>query len=334
MGVIIKDVAYALPGKVVTNADFEKAYSDWNMDLIAGKTGVYERHIAGDDETALTFAKRACDKLFAMEDKNQVDAILFCTQSPDHIMPPNSYLMHQYLGLKNGVIAFDFNQACSGFVYGLMIARALILAGNSKNVLLLTGDTYSKYIHPRDRSTRVLFGDGTAATLISKTEEDKGIVDLVMDSEGSKYNQFYIPAGGCLVPRSEKTSVESTDRSGNVNDENHIHMNGFGVLSFFQSTVPKQVKELLQRNNLQVEQVDQFILHQASGLAINAVAQMLRLPKEKVFSNIAKIGNTVSASIPIALKDALDAGLVKPGSTVVFSGFGVGLSWGSVLYRF
>ena len=334
MGVFIKAIEYALPEQIVTNSDYEREFPDWNMSLIAPKTGVYERHIAAENETALTFAKAACDKLFLTYDKSGVDAIIFCTQSPDYIMPPNSYLLHQYLGLPANILAFDFNQACSGFIYGLVLAKSLLLSGTAKNVLLITGDTYSKYINKKDRSTRVLFGDGAAATLISADENPKGMIDHMIDSEGSKFDQFYIKAGGSLIPRSETTAEEVTDRSGNVRTDNDIYMNGMGVLSFFQSMVPRQIKSLLKKNELAIEKVDLFVFHQASKLAMNAVSHMLKLPEEKVFSNIAKVGNTVSASIPIACKDAMDAGLIKEGSTVVFSGFGVGLSWGSVLYRF
>lgn len=334
MGVIIKAIEYALPQQVVTNADYEREFPDWHMSIIAAKTGVYQRHIAAPEETALTFAKIACDKLFAKHDRKEVDAIIFCTQSPDYIMPPNSYLLHKYLGLPGSVLAFDYNQACSGFVYGLVLAKSLIKAATAKNVLLITGDTYSKYINKKDRSTRVLFGDGAAATLLCEEAGDRGILDHLIDSEGSRFDQFYIKAGGCLIPRSDATAVEIEDRSGNIRTDNDIHMNGMGVLSFFQSMVPRQVKALLKNNGLEVAAVDQFIFHQASKLAMDAVAQMLKLPAGKAFSNIANVGNTVSASIPIATRDALDAGVVRPGDTIVFSGFGVGLSWGSLLYRF
>lgn len=336
MKVKIKDIEYHLPEKIVTNFDLHEENPDWDMKNVEIKSGVMQRHIAADGETAFDLAAKAADKLFSsgLHDKSEIDAIIFCTQSPDYIMPSNAFLLHDYLGLKEEVLAFDFNLACSGYIYGLTLARSLIISGTAHNVLLATGDTYSKYINTKDRSARVLFGDGAAVSLISASDDDTGIFDFMLSTSGKHHKKFYIPAGGCRLPSCDETSIEETDSSGNVRTKNDIYMDGMGVWSFIQSTVPKQIKSLLVRNSLDVDSIDQYVFHQASKLTLDSLTKALRLDPNKVFVDLANTGNLVSSSIPVTLKKALIAGKIQQGSTVLISGFGVGLSWGSMLIKF
>jgi len=334
MSLIIESIEYYLPDNIVTNEDLQKENPDWNLDKVAEKSGVYQRHIAGENETAYDLSIKACDKLFQSNDKKDIDGIIYCTQSPDYIMPSNSFLLHNYLNLGNRVFAYDFNHACTGYIYCLAMANAFVKVGMAKNILLVNADTYSKYINCKDRSTRVLFGDGAAVTIVKESNEKKGIIDIELGSFGSGYNKFWIPAGGLRSPKSDSTSVEFEDDSGNKRTQNDIEMDGFGVWSFINSVVPKQVDRLLKRNNVTKADIDQYIFHQASLMTLESIMRLMKLNKEQVFINIHNIGNTVSASIPIALKNAIDQDKVNNGSTVILSGFGVGLSYGAILMKF
>ena len=335
MNIKISKISYNLPLKIVTNKDLQEENPNWNMEKLSEKSGVFTRYIADKNETAFDLACKACDKLLIGDDrlKESIDGIIFCTQSPDYIMPSNSFLIHNYLNLKQTVFAFDFNLACSGFIYGLLIARGFIETSLASNILLITGDTYSKYIHPQDRSARILFGDGAAACLISETK-DEGIIDAALASSGSDYNSFYIPSGGLRLPKSEKTAFVEIDESGNTHTAEHIHMNGFGIWKFVASTVPKQIIQLLEKNNYSIDDVDLFVFHQASKMTIDSLMKAVKIKPEKVFINMDKVGNLVSSSIPVVLKDAEDAQRLKRGDLILLSGFGVGLSWGTIIMRY
>ena len=334
MSLIIKSIEYYLPENIVTNEDLQKENPHWNLDKVAEKSGVYQRHIAGRNETAYDLSVKACDKLFQTNDKNEIDGIIYCTQSPDYIMPSNSFLLHNYLKLENKVFAYDFNHACTGFIYCLAMANAFVKAGMAKSILLINADTYSKYINRKDRSTRVLFGDGAAATIVKESNEKKGIIDIELGSFGSGYKKFWIPAGGLRLPESDTTLVEVENNRGNIRTQNDIEMDGFGVWSFINSVAPKQIDRLLSKNNFAKTDVDQFIFHQASLMTLQSIMRLMNINKEQVFINIHNIGNTVSASIPIALKDAIDQDKINIGSTLILSGFGVGLSYGAILMEY
>ncbi len=331
----IKDIAYYLPEKIVTNDELHKENPTWDMDLLEERTGVEERHVAGDDETALDLAFRACEGLLSdnKDLRSKIDAVIFCTESGDYIMPPNACILHKMLDLADDVLAFDFNLACSGYIYGLALAEGLLLASRAKNVLLATADTYSKYINKGDRSARVLFGDGAAASWLTSSDTAEGLLDLQCSTFGKGDKKFIIPAGGCRMPKSQKTALPQPDASGNVRTLENIRMDGMGILFFVNSKVPKQILSVLARNNLTIDSIDLFVFHQASRMALDSLTRLLKIPPEKVFRNIRDRGNTVSASIPIALKDVIQGGRISKGKKVLISGFGVGLSWGTAILQ-
>lgn len=335
MGVIIKKIEYYLPKKVITNLDLACDNPEWNIEKIEKKSGVKKRHIAEADETALDLAIKVVEKLFSSGDinKESIDAIIFCTQSQDYIMPGNSFLIHKHFNFKQNVWTFDYNLACSSYIFGLAIIRGLIETGLVKNILLINSETYSKYINPKDRSTSILFGDGAAASVIS-SEHSEGIIDIILSSSGENFDSFYIPAGGHKIPKSSFTKEISVDHSGNAKNLENIHMNGFAVWQFISKNVSEQVNTLLERNHLSVNDIDLFVFHQASKLTLDSLVKMLKLDENKVFVNLQDIGNTVSASLPIALKDAEESGILKKGNLILLSGFGVGLSWGSIIMRY
>ena len=334
MSLTIKSLEYYLPRKIETNQYLQEQHPHWNVDKVAQKSGVLQRHIASENETAYDLSLKACEKIFEKVDKSKVDGIIYCTQSPDYIMPSNSFLLHRDLGLKHSVFAYDFNHACTGYIYGLAMAQGFIKSGLADVILLVNTDTYSKYINKKDRSTRVLFGDAAAVTVVENSTNGKGIIDLQFGSCGDQFDKFWIPAGGLRLPKSEETNVEFEDHLGNIHSQNDISMDGLAVWSFINSVVPKHINDLLIRNNMNKNDVDQFIFHQASLMTLDSIKKALNLSEEKVFINISNVGNTVSASIPIALKDAIDQEKIRKGSIIVLSGFGVGLSYGTILMEY
>jgi 3-oxoacyl-[acyl-carrier-protein] synthase-3 len=332
----IADIAVGLPDRVVTNEQLCGENPDWDMAKIAGRSGVLSRHVAADGETALDLASAACRHLLSTNADllATIDGLIMCTESQDYLLPPDGCILHGLLGLRQDCFVTDINLACSGFVYGLALARGLMATGTCHDVLLITADTYSKKINRRDRSSRVLFGDGAAVTWLSDVPGPGHVVDIVCATDGTGYDKFIVPAGGDRVPISADTAVESEDDSGNWRRQQDIHMDGMAILTFATTKVPQQVKGLLHRNELTVDDIDLFVFHQASALVLDSLARLLRIPPGKVFSNLGQLGNTVSSSIPIALSDALAAHLIKPGSRILISGFGVGLSWASALLQY
>jgi 3-oxoacyl-[acyl-carrier-protein] synthase III len=319
-------VEYACPEKVETNLDLQRLYPAWDMDSVAGKTGVYERHLAAPEECASDFAYNACVKLLdrVAVPRSAIDGLIVCTESPDYVLPPNATLLQHRLGLPKSVAAFDYTLACSGYVYGLAICKAFIEAGLLETLLLVTCDTYSKYIRPDDRGARTLFGDAAAATLLRCGERGIGEVDLATDGSGAE--AFILRNRGC--------------RNGVRHDDSHappsgnfIHMDGHAVLTFVKNEIPAFISSLLRGAHLDLNDIDLFIFHQASKIAMDQLRSVLGLPCHKTFSNLEKLGNTVSSSIPIAIHDAWRAGKLKPGMLTLLVGFGVGLSWGGVLVR-
>lgn len=335
MGISIKAIEYYLPEIEVSNADLQLLHPTWDLNKVGEKSGVFSRHISAENETAFDLACKAIEKLFASGavDKKEVDGIVFCTQSPDYIMPSNAFLVHKHFNFSNSVWSFDYNLACSGYIYGISICRGMIETRMAKKILLITADTYSKYINAGDRSTNVLFGDGAAVSLIEQSEASS-VIDIQLASSGKEYESFYIPSGGCRIPKSDITKTIITDRSGNETTQENIQMNGFAVWKFISVTVPEQIKSLLANNNLSMKDIDFFGFHQASKLTLDSLIKALKLETRQTFSNLENIGNTVSASIPIALKQAEEQGKFKRGDLILLSGFGVGLSWGSAILKY
>lgn len=332
----IEAISVALPATPLTNDELRAAYPNWDFDRLEKRAGVVTRYVAAENETALDFAFRACEQLDAQAllHPAEIDALIFCTQSPDHLMPPNACILHGKLRLQPEVLAFDITMACSGYIYGLQLSDSFIRSGAAKRVLLATADTYSRFINPGDRATRCLFGDGGAVSIISKSEDGRGIRDICCGTAGKQYEKFMIPAGGMRVPCSAETSRETVDQSGNIRTAEHIKMDGLGVLSFFNSTVPCAVTEMLVRNHLNISDVDLFVFHQASKVALDSLRSALNIPAEKMVYDLAEVGNLVSASIPVALKRAFDRAQAKSGQLALLCGFGVGLSWGTALVDF
>jgi 3-oxoacyl-[acyl-carrier-protein] synthase-3 len=332
----IRAIAVALPETVESNEDLLEGLPDHVRDLLIRHIGVNFRHIARPDQTALDLGEQACAKLFAEHPDLPalVDVLIFCTQSPDYLLPSNACLLHGRLGLRDSVAAFDLPHACSAYVYAIGLAQALIASGAAGNVLLVTGDTYSRFIHPGDRATRLLFGDAAAATWLGVAGDGQGVLDVRCGTAGAYYDRFYIPAGGCRQPLTDALrSTEERDSSGNLRSPAGIHMAGREILSFVSSRVPAHIDEFLRRNGLVLDDVDWLVFHQASSVTLDSLVQFLNADPDKVIRYLADVGNTVSTSIPLALHNALERGLIRRGHMVLLCGFGAGLSWGSALLR-
>jgi 3-oxoacyl-[acyl-carrier-protein] synthase-3 len=327
----LEAIASSLPATVVTNAELALENPTWQMDQVAAKSGVHSRHIAAPGETALDLAVRAVEALDGQVPLEALDGIVFCTQTPDFVMPSNAFLLQERLGLADRILAFDINLACSGFVYGLAICRGLILGGQARRILLVNADTYSRLINPGDRSARVLFGDGAAATVVSSETIRLKLVDFELSSSGRNWRKFCVPAGGFRERKDINEGRVEIDASGNQRTREDIHMDGLGVWSFINSSMPGQINGLLSRNGLSIGDIDLFVFHQASALTLDSLERTLKIPDGKSYRNLETIGNTVSASIPIALTQANQEGRLVKGMRVLISGFGVGLSAGSAI---
>lgn len=325
----IKDIAYYLPPKTVTNEELVKEFPEWSVDKIADKVGILERRVAVE-ETAADLAVMAADKLFAQNrvDKDDVDFVLFCTQSPDYKLPSSACLIQDRLGLSTNCGAFDFNLGCSGYEYGLAVAKGLIAAGISNNVLLLTGETYNKYIHPKDKGNRTIFGDGASATIIA-ADGFAEIGEFVLGTDGTGANNLIVKTGGARFE--EKANDLIFDEGGNPISSDYLFMDGQEIFMFTLVTVPKMVNGVLVKNSLQQKDIDLFVIHQANKYMLDHLRKKLKIDEERFFVNLADVGNTVSSTVPIALCDAREENKLK--GNVLLAGFGVGLSWGATILR-
>lgn len=329
----IVDIAYHLPERIETNEELDRKYPSWKVDLAVEKTGVFARRLADSGETAADLGERAVKKLASKNPGllEEVDGLIFCSVTEDYRFPGNSYVLHERLNLSRRVFCLDVGLACSGFVSCLAVAHGLIHAGIQKNIILVTADTYSKCIGERDRATRLLFSDGAAATWLRPAGTKGGIFDIDCGSSGKDYNAAWVPAGGARMPYSAETICEREDESGNLRTLEHLHMEGKRMFALVSSLVPKQVRDLLKRNALSVDDIDLFVFHQASKLVLDSLEKLLKLPPEKSYRNLRELGNMTSASIPVALSDALESGRLRKGNKVVISGFGAGFSWASAI---
>ncbi|MBN2104164.1 ketoacyl-ACP synthase III [bacterium] len=330
-GAHIQKIETYLPERILTNIELEKTYVDWSAEKIEQKTGVRERHIAAENETAVDLACYAANKLLKLVDPAAIDFLILCTQSPDYYLPPGSCLLQERLGLSTSIGALDFDLGCSGFIYGLAMAKGLIQAEIAKHVLFITSETYSKHIHSQDRGNRSIFGDGAAAILITASES-KCIGEFALGTDGSGYQNLIVPAGG-MRHRYHPDAEALKDPSGSIRTENHLYMNGPDIFTFTIEAVPKVVQQCLEKNCMAIDDLDYVIFHQANQYILNHLRKKVGIPENKFYMNMLHVGNTVSATIPIALKDSMDHGLIHPGDRVMVVGFGVGYSWGATVLR-
>jgi len=332
MKAYVKAISYYLPNQLVTNEDLAKAFPEYTVDKIASKIGIMERHLSGQNETSADMATEAALKLFEEYDiaPSSIDFILLCTQSPDYFLPTSACLIQERLGIPTTAGALDFNLGCSGFIYGLAMAKGLLTAGIAANILLLTAETYSKFMHPEDKGNRTIFGDGAVATLISVNGfAEIGNFSLGTDGKGAE--KLMVRTGGLRHP--EKLNDLHWEE-GNPVSSDHLYMDGTEIFNFTLDTVPALVSETLKKNGMSQEDVDLFVFHQANKYMLNFLRRKIKIEEDKFYICLEKFGNTVSSTIPIALKEALKEGTINPRHNVLLAGFGVGYSWGGTILNF
>ncbi len=331
MKAFIRGISYYLPERILTNEDLTKEFPEWDVDKVYNKVGVMQRHIAAPDETAGDMAEKAAKRLFEEYEISpaEIDFVLLCTQSPDHFLPSTACILQHRLGIPTSAGAYDYDLGCSGCIYGMATAKGLIAAGLAKNVLLLTAETYTKYLHPQDKSNRSIFGDGAAACLISKEKGFAEIGDFVFGTDGSGAENLMVKSFGAR--QRNATGIESTDDDGHVRRDDYLYMNGSAIFNFTLETVPVMVNDLLQKSGIQKTDVDYYIFHQANKYMLNTIRKVCGIEKDKFYIDLEHTGNTVSPTILIGLKDCLENGTVHSGMRIIACGFGVGLSYASTI---
>ena len=329
--VAVRAISVYLPDGVLDNAELVRQFGTWTENKIYGKTGVSERRVVGDEKVS-DLAVAAGERLFEEHgiDRGSIDFLLLCTECPDYFLPATACIVQNRLGLRKDAGALDYNLGCSGFIYGLALAKGLVLGGVARRVLLITAETITRTIHPQDKSTRTLFGDAAAATLVESSAE-RGIGEFVLGTDGSGAERLIIPAGAWARPSSPETRVETKNKWGNVRTLENLYMDGPEILKFSMEVAPDCMNDTLERNGTSLEGLRLVVLHQASHMMLVKLRELLAIPEEKFVFNIEKYGNTVSSTIPIALYDSMQSGRLAKGDSVLVMGFGVGLSWGGTV---
>lgn len=335
---VIEAVSYHLPGDVLGNAELSARFPGLKIDDLTRLTGVSERRVAAVGETAVDLALEAALKLLREHDidRRRIDFILFNTQWSDYITPASACVIQDRLALPKTCGALDISQGCTGYIYGLAVAKGLVESGSAGNVLLLTSDTITRSIHPQDRSNLAIFGDGAAATLVTATRNGTGpgIGHCIFGTDGAGYQEIIIKNGGARYPLDKFPAEDYCDSYGNIRNDACFYMNGAAIFSFSTRVMPEILERTLAVNRLRMEEIDFFIFHQANRIILETLFKKNNIPPEKTIIHLDRCGNTVSSTIPIAMVHAMADGKIKKGDKVLLAGFGVGLSWGGVVVEF
>ncbi len=320
-GIIIKGIGAYTPSKIVTNDDLSKIV-ETSDEWIRSRTGIKERRISQGEDTSYMGIK-ASEKAIELANlqREDIDLIVFSTCTPDMFIPSSACIVQKEMGLKNAV-AFDLNAACSGFVYGIDVARSLMKTNNYKNALVIGSENLSKVINWEDRKTCVLFADGAAAVVLSKSESE-GIIDSICKSYGD--NGEFLSIGG--------REIKNPFMDKSISKYQYLDMDGSEIFKFATSSVISSIKDILQKNNMTIDDIDYIVPHQANVRIIEYVAKKLKTSMDKFYMNIDTYGNTSSASIPLALNEMYNKGILQKGQNLLLVGFGGGLTYGSCLIK-
>lgn len=335
--------AIEIAGLVTCVPNLEKCIDD-ELELFGGNVnqlerlkrtiGLDKRRVVSPGVTAADLCQAAAERLLdgLVLDREQIDAVICVTQTPDYSQPCNAAVMHGRMGLAKDCAALDVNLGCSGYVYGLWLAHTMIASGGCQRVLLQAGDTISRLVNPQDRSVAPLFGDGGSATLVQHAAH-AATSYFSLQTDGRGYQNLIVPAGGARLPKSGETAKAAQDDAGNLRSPENLFMDGAEIFNFSITEEPRSVRELLDYARADVDWVDYFVFHQANRYILKNIAKRLKLNTDKVpMQTVERYGNQSSASIPAAICGELAPLLrAKPGHRLVLSGFGVGLSWASAL---
>ncbi len=324
----IGPISVYLPARVETNDDLRSEFPNWDLDLIAAKTGIFKRYIAADGECASDLGVAAARQLFAEHDidPQSIDFLMLCTQTPDYPLPTTACLMQERLGLRTSCGALDFNLGCSGFVYGLALADGLIRSGTAERVLLITAETYSKYIDRKDRSLRTIFGDGAAATLIESNDEPS-LAGFQFGTDGSGADTLLVTQGGAR-PAEDAHKPRHRQRW-----KSELYMDGPSLINFTVAAIPKLVQDILDEADLQQDDIDLFLFHQATYKMLAMLQERLGLDDQRLPIVLGEYGNTVSSTIPIVIQEMRRQQRLVPTKRNLIVGFGVGWSWGGCIWQ-
>ncbi len=313
----INNVQYHLPEKIESNSEILQSakYDNAKIDKMIEKIGIVSIRISSDGEYSNDLGIIAGKKILKNYDSKQIQYLIFCTNTPEYSLPTNACIIQDKLGLEKNIGAIDIILACSGYVYSLSLAKSLILSDQAKQILLITSDTYSKFISKKDAGTRILFGDGATSTLITNQKKTHGfeIKNFVYGTDGSGFQNAVIHNFGS---RHWKNKVSSGD---------NLNLNGPGIYEFALKRVPEAVNVFLKKNSITLDEIDYFVFHQANKYIIDNLQSKLKISKNKLLMNMNEIGNTSSSSIPIVLSKHLPK--IKENKKILLIGFGGGLSW-------
>lgn len=331
MKAYIKGISYFLPEEVLTNEDLSNIFPEWNVEKISSKVGISKRFISSPNQTALDMAESAAQKLFVENniEKSSIDFILYCTQSPDYFLPTSACILQDRLGLATECGALDFNLGCSGYVYGLALAKGLISSGVARNILFVTSETYSKYLHPQDKRNRSIFGDAASASLIS-TDGFAEILNFDLGTDGSGAENLIVKTGA--AKNKEKAEDLLIDEHQDPHSSDYLFMEGSEIFTFTLQRVPELVNNVLETNNLKKEDINLYVFHQANKYMLEHLRKKLKIAPEQFYIYMENVGNTVSSTIPIALCEASKE--EKLFGNIVLAGFGVGYSWGGTVLKY
>ena len=324
----ITAIEYYLPERTLTNEELIREFPDWSVQKIADKTGIDSRHVSAADQCSSDLAAAAAERLFeAGVDRASVDYLLFCTQSPDYFLPTTACLLQTRLGIPTSAGALDFNLGCSGYLYGLGLAKGLVETGQASKVLLLTGETYTKMLAQEDQSVRTVFGDGGSATVVeavgTASDAPPALGPFVYGTDGRGAGNLIVEYGAFRKPMaSEGAPAKPT-----------LFMDGGEIFAFTLSAVPRAVAALVKKAGLGADAVDLYVFHQANRHMLDYLRKKSAIPEEKFLIHLSDCGNTVSATIPITLREAQRAGRLKRGAVLALVGFGVGYSWSAGICR-
>lgn len=334
-GVGVTALAGAVPHTVIDNYKYTQYFPEDQVREVVNKVGIFERRFADNKTCSSDLCFAAAEKLIADNniDRNEIDLLIFISQTPDYRMPATSVLLQDRLKLPNSTIAFDVNLGCSAFIYGLSIAFSFMQHSGLRKALILDGETRSKVYSPKDRRSAFLFGDGGVAALVERDEKfDESFFSL--NSDGSRGDLIKIDAGGYRIPSSVETLKEKVvDEYGNIRSEEQGYMHGGDVFNFVIREIPRDIKKIVEWSGVDIQSLDYYVFHQANNFINSYLAKKLKLDTSKIPSTIAKYGNTSSVSVPLTIVDQLK-GKLNGENHLMLSAFGVGMTWATAFVPF
>jgi 3-oxoacyl-[acyl-carrier-protein] synthase-3 len=334
MPVTICGASYHQPKKIYSNQDFFKEFPE-SIGASLEKTGVVSRAVADKSEVSSDLALAAAEKLIEQEniDRSRIGLLVYCSADFDYYTPATACVLHGKLDLPSSCGAMDLTLGCSAYIYALSAIKGMMETNGIENALLLTASTLTRLIHPKDRSNRFLFGDAGSATLISNKQEGS-IGPFVFGTDGKGFEKIMVRDGYLRHPYTNASWIDRKDEFGNVTNDGSFFMDGLNVFLFSVRVVPKMIAEVLAKASMKQDEIDLFIFHQPNVFLNETLRKKMNIPEEKFVHCMDKFGNTVQATIPIAISESIRNGRLKPGMNVLLAGFGVGLSWAATIVRF